>query len=411
MRAAQEDGARAVQAVRHAPTRREGLRPQHQERQAHRQARRAGSLGRPRRGHQGSSGLAEPRADPAPAGRAGVHAGGSSRALRSRSIRSSAPRSTRTSTGTRWRCTCRCRRPPGSKAKSMMLSTATLLSPADGSPVVAPTQDMVFGCFYLTLERTSCRRDRSAACCAGEDEAILAYQLRTITLHEPVWAEVRTWDAEEQRLVSRSRGVRGGRFVFNQILPPQLRYNDDVMKRSALKELVDVCYRLRGPEETAHLVDGIKSVGFEFATRGGLTITVSDIAMPSDKAERLASAGARSTSSTASSSAAWCPPRGRAGRASLAEDHERYVGRDDGAARSVRAGHDDDRVRRPRQQGQHRPAGRHARPHGRPVRPDHRRSGADKEAKGDDGPRVLHLDAWRPKGLADTALRTAELGA
>ncbi len=75
VRAAQEDGARAVQAVRHAPARREGLRPQHQERQAHRRARPARGLGRPRRGHQGPPGPAEPRPDAAPPGHPGVHAG------------------------------------------------------------------------------------------------------------------------------------------------------------------------------------------------------------------------------------------------------------------------------------------------------------------------------------------------
>ncbi len=75
VRAAQEDGARAVQAVRHAPARREGLRPQHQERQAHRRARPARGLGRPRRGHQGPPGPAEPRPDAPPPGHPGVHAG------------------------------------------------------------------------------------------------------------------------------------------------------------------------------------------------------------------------------------------------------------------------------------------------------------------------------------------------
>ena len=75
VRPAQEDGARAVQAVRHAPARREGLRPQHQERQAHRRARAAGGLGCPRRGHQGSPGPAEPRPDAPPPGHPGVHAG------------------------------------------------------------------------------------------------------------------------------------------------------------------------------------------------------------------------------------------------------------------------------------------------------------------------------------------------
>ena len=81
-----------------------------------------------------------------------------------------------------------------------------------------------------------------------------------------------------------------GRVIFNQILPDRLRYSDKVMKRADLKELVDECYRRLGPDETAHLVDGIKSVGFEFATRGGLTIGLFDIEMPKDKAESLAKA-------------------------------------------------------------------------------------------------------------------------
>jgi len=175
------------------------------------------------------------------------------------------------------------------EAKSMMLSTANLLSPADGTPVVAPTQDMVLGCFYLTMDGREVE-GRKRRLFAGEDEAILAYQLRTITLHEPVWAEVKTWDLETAQLINVAQQTTVGRIIFNQILPSQLRFNNDVMKRSALKELVDVCYRLLGPEETAHLVDGIKSVGFEFATRGGMTIAVSDITMPPDKAERLAGA-------------------------------------------------------------------------------------------------------------------------
>ena len=179
------------------------------------------------------------------------------------------------------------------EARTMMLSTANLLSPADGSPVVAPTQDMVLGCFYLTIERdlpgAGTRAPRKFA---GEDEAVLAYQLRTITLHEPVDAEVLTWEANagaeaEGRLVPTRVRTTVGRIIFNQVLPAPLRFKNIDMKRSALKELVDDCYRLLGPEETAHLVDGIKDVGFEFATRGGMTIAVSDITMPSDKADRL----------------------------------------------------------------------------------------------------------------------------
>ncbi|MBA2313826.1 MAG: DNA-directed RNA polymerase subunit beta', partial [Chloroflexi bacterium] len=177
------------------------------------------------------------------------------------------------------------------EARTMMLSTANLLSPADGSPVVAPTQDMVFGCYYLTLE-TPAAKGKKPRLFAGEDEAILAFQLRTLTLHEPVEAEVKVWDAESGTLRPQRMKTTVGRIVFNQILPDRLRFTNQVMKRPDLKFIIDDCYRNLGAEETAHLVDGIKSVGFEFATRGGLTIGLFDIEMPRNKAAALAKADA-----------------------------------------------------------------------------------------------------------------------
>jgi len=176
------------------------------------------------------------------------------------------------------------------EARTMMLSTANLLSPADGSPVVAPTQDMVLGCYYLTMEGTTPSKKQVVRLFADEDEAVLSYQLRIVTLHQPVRTEVRTWDDESGTLRTETLQTTVGRIIFNQILPDRLRYANTVMKRADLKRLVDECYRLLGPEETAHLVDGIKSVGFEFATRGGLTIGLFDIEIPKNKAAALAEA-------------------------------------------------------------------------------------------------------------------------
>ena len=178
------------------------------------------------------------------------------------------------------------------EARTMMLSTANLLSPADGSPVVAPTQDMVLGCYYLTMDPLG-KQPKRVRIFATEDEAILSYQLREktgVTLHEPVEAEVQTWNAETESLELKRVRTTVGRIIFNQILPDPMRYKDEVMKRSDLKDLVDECYRLLGPDETAHLVDGIKSVGFDFATRGGMTIGLFDIEVPKDKQARLAAA-------------------------------------------------------------------------------------------------------------------------
>jgi len=178
------------------------------------------------------------------------------------------------------------------EARTMMLSTANLLSPADGSPVVAPTQDMVLGCYYLTMDGPASRSKKPIRLFSSEDEAILAFQLRTVTLHEPVEAEVRTWDEELGALRPQRIKTTVGRVIFNQVLPDRLRYSNAMMKRAELKRLVDECYRTLGAEETAHLVDGIKDVGFEFATRGGLTIGLFDIEVPKNKAEALRAADA-----------------------------------------------------------------------------------------------------------------------
>ncbi len=91
------------------------------------------------------------------------------------------------------------------EAKAMMLSTANLLSPADGSPVVAPTQDMVLGCFYLTMAKPLVE-GKTPRLFSSEGEAILAYQLRTVTLHEPVIAMVRAWNEDAQAAVEQRIG-------------------------------------------------------------------------------------------------------------------------------------------------------------------------------------------------------------
>ena len=175
----------------------------------------------------------------------------------------------------------------------MMLSTANLLSPADGSPVVAPTQDMVLGCYYLTMdaELRARRQEARSGSFATEDEAILAYQLREKTGADAPRADRRRGpDVGRRDRATPARAPRGRPSAGSsstRSCPTSCATSDKVMKRADLKELVDECYRLLGAEETAHLVDGIKSVGFEFATRGGMTIGLFDIEIPKDKAARL----------------------------------------------------------------------------------------------------------------------------
>ncbi len=202
------------------------------------------------------------------------------------------------------------------EARTMLLSTANLLSPADGSPVVAPTQDMVLGCYYLTMDAPTVK-DRPIRSFADEDDAVFAYELgarglqtssrissereegdespvhhaaASITLHEPVDVVVHGWDDEAQALTERHVRTTVGRLLFNRILPEPMRFQNKAMKRQDLKALVDRCYRDLGGVETAHLVDGIKAIGFKFATRGGITIGLWDIVVPDVKAKLLVKA-------------------------------------------------------------------------------------------------------------------------
>jgi DNA-directed RNA polymerase subunit beta' len=191
------------------------------------------------------------------------------------------------------------------EARRMMLSTANLLSPSDGGPVVAPTQDMILGCYYLTLER----EDIAGAPLrfTDEEEALLAYEVglidtrvgidnlpnhsvRRLELHTPIVMTGKAWDEEAGAAVMKDITTTIGRVIFNQILPDRLRFLNKTMNRGALREVVSDCYRLLGPAETAHLVDGIKSVGFHYATRGGMTIAVEDITVPVEKGALLAAA-------------------------------------------------------------------------------------------------------------------------
>jgi DNA-directed RNA polymerase subunit beta' len=192
------------------------------------------------------------------------------------------------------------------EARRMMLSTANLLSPSDGGPVVAPTQDMILGCYYLTLEREDTGA-MPAMHFADEQEALLAYEVglidtrdtldslpnhavRRLALHTPIEISVLAWDETVEAMTTQPVRTTVGRLIFNQILPDRLRYLNKTMNRAALRELVSDCYRLLGPAETALLVDGIKSVGFHYATRGGMTIAVQDITVPIEKQALLGEA-------------------------------------------------------------------------------------------------------------------------
>jgi DNA-directed RNA polymerase subunit beta' len=192
------------------------------------------------------------------------------------------------------------------EAKELMLSTQNLLSAADGSPVVSPTHDMVLGCYYLTIEGAARAKKRgaregdvaysSAQIFSGADEVIMAASLGHVHYQDPIEVELDVWESGEDgtgALVRRLVETTPGRVIFNTALPRELGFVNKVMDRRALKELVARCYRDLGPKATATLVDGIKAVGFHYATVAGITIGVVDMEVPPAKQDLLTKADER----------------------------------------------------------------------------------------------------------------------
>jgi DNA-directed RNA polymerase subunit beta' len=175
------------------------------------------------------------------------------------------------------------------EARELMLSTKNLLKPADGEPIVGPTKDMVLGVYYLTMTdpRLEARADSEIHSFSSLDEVELAYRLGKAELHAPVHALVTTWYNEKgeryQRGQRRVMRTTVGRVLFNLVLPDALRFVNQSLDKGALQRLVSQSYQVLGSEATIGLVDRVKEIGFAYATRSGTTIAISDIAVPPEK--------------------------------------------------------------------------------------------------------------------------------
>jgi DNA-directed RNA polymerase subunit beta' len=181
------------------------------------------------------------------------------------------------------------------EAKELMLSTQNLLSAADGSPVVSPTHDMVLGCYYLTVEVAD--EKGAGRAFSSASEVMMAAQLGHVHVQAPVKVELTLTEptGEDGETATRTELVEttAGRVIFNTVIPDELGFINQVMDRKGLKALIAQCYRELGPAATTRLVDGIKALGFHYATVAGITIGIDDVRIPAEKAKLLADADSR----------------------------------------------------------------------------------------------------------------------
>jgi DNA-directed RNA polymerase subunit beta' len=155
------------------------------------------------------------------------------------------------------------------EASSLMVTSKNMLNPSNGEPIVAPGQDMILGCYYLTKMDPE---DQKYIFGSGDD-AMNAYENKIITLHTPI----------KLRIGGVIMDTTYGRFLFNQILPEEIGYVNETIGKNAAKKLLSRSFDLFGSEPTAYLADAIKNIGFKYATLSGLTVSVFDMIIPDEK--------------------------------------------------------------------------------------------------------------------------------
>ena len=182
------------------------------------------------------------------------------------------------------------------EASVLMKSSRNILSPANGAPITTPSQDIVLGCYYLTKAKNQAKGEGRVfgnvdhvqlALMAGEVETLSPIRLRVsgglmdLTASRDDQDVLRT---EVQQIDTKLINTTVGRALFNDALPPELPFINGLLKKKGLGQLVQYCYLHHGVTKTVEMLDGLKKLGFGYATRSGLSIGIDDLIVPSQKA-------------------------------------------------------------------------------------------------------------------------------
>ena len=164
-----------------------------------------------------------------------------------------------------------------SEARILMMSTNNILSPASGKPIIIPTQDIVLGIYYMTRERPYVKGEGKVF--SNPEEVRIAYDANEVDLHARI----------KVRLDGELVETTIGRILLKEILPEEIPFRliNKVMKKSELANLIDYCYRYGGDKKTVLLSDRLKGLGYHYATLAGISISLDDMLIPSNKGKLL----------------------------------------------------------------------------------------------------------------------------
>ena len=165
------------------------------------------------------------------------------------------------------------------EARKSMLSIHNMILPSNGEPAVAPTLDMVLGCYYLTSLKPGVKGEGKSF--GSFSEAELAYNLDIVDLGAEI--EVRMHDHDQQKRIK----TTVGRIIFNSIMPKEVGFINETVDKTRLKQLIADCIKLVGNVDTAIMADNIKNLGFRYATKSGTTISLNDVKVPQEKTQVL----------------------------------------------------------------------------------------------------------------------------
>ncbi len=170
------------------------------------------------------------------------------------------------------------------EAQLLMLSSHNVLNPANGAPITVPSQDMVLGLYYITKSRKGTKENPvkgEGLTFYGPEEVIIAYNEGAVDLHAIIKVKVNV--KEKGKLVSKIIETSVGKVFFNQIVPEEYGYINELVTKKSLRDIIGGVLKVTGIQKTAQFLDDIKDMGFKMAFRGGLSFNLGDIIVPEEK--------------------------------------------------------------------------------------------------------------------------------
>ena len=169
------------------------------------------------------------------------------------------------------------------EAQMLMLGAHNILNPANGAPITVPSQDMVLGLYYITKLRSGDKGEGTIF--YSPEEAEIAYNEGRVTLHAPVTIRVEDVDAEGNRVTVLKKDTSVGRVLFNQYVPKEIGYVNEIISKKSLRTIIGKVIKACGVTRSAQFLDDIKNLGYKMAFRGGLSFNLGDVIIPKEKEE------------------------------------------------------------------------------------------------------------------------------